>query len=72
MKKKIGKKKERKHWLQYPSEEILYGSHKYGFGCHHQSGLDYWLDWESATDHEKEKYKEYLKSKGYHEEEGAL
>jgi hypothetical protein len=62
----------RKHWSEYPIDETCYGQHKYGFGVYHLQGKDYWLDWESATDYEKQKYREYLKSKGYEEKEGSL
>lgn len=62
----------RKHWMEYPSDETCYGKHKYGIGVYHLQKLDYWLDWECATEHEKQKYRDYLKSKGYEEEEGSL
>lgn len=56
---------DRKHWSSYPSNSILYGQHRHGFGIYHIGGQDYWLDEECATDYERKKYAEYMKSKGY-------
>lgn len=64
------KPKKRKSWAAYPKDTILYGFHKFGIGVYRFSKktgkqLEWWIDYEGATDNEIRRYNEYLRSKGW-------
>ena len=62
----------RKNFDEYPAERIAYGKHPYGIGAyrfdHDFKPVEFWLDYEVATDKEKQLYREYLEANGWIDE----
>lgn len=62
-------KNQRKHWTEHDLSKTSYGSHKYGIGVYrfdqNYERIEFWLDYEWATDEEKEKYEKYLKENNW-------
>lgn len=55
----------RKHWSEYSTERTQYGLHRLGIGVYrvdkNYKPIEWWLDWESATQDEIKRYRKYLR-----------